>query len=297
MTATWLVVLMLSPVWLMATAMWLWLRAMQRDRRRDPLTTELRRLPGAGLAARAESIGERLNDLMIWSLVAGALAAMLLLSRHLTIGPIAFDIWDACILASLLGFCAWSIRNTLEAMKALRVSRQGLRAELSAAQEIGAVLAGNNWMFHDIQADSFNIDHVVISPAGVFAVETKSRRKPPAGGGGDKVKVFYDGRALTFPGWVETEPIAQAGRQAKWLADYLRKATGESFSVTPVLALPGWWVENSAPISDGMVRAINPKNSKWLFLNPRGAGLDPAAIQRVSFAVEKLVVQESPAVR
>ncbi len=292
MNATWLTLLMLSPLILMVGAMWLWLRAMQRDQRRDPLTTELRRLPGASLAERADSLGERMSDLLIWSLVAGAFATMLLLSRHLTIDAIAFDIWDAGILASLLAFCAWSIRNTLESMKALRTSRQGLRAELSTAQEIGAVLAGNNRMFHDVRAGSFNIDHVVVSPAGVFAVETKSRRKPPAGGGADNVKVFYDGRTLSFPGWVETEPIEQAGRQAKWLADYLRKATGETFSVTPVLALPGWWVENTGPISNGMVRVINPKNSKWLFLTPRGTALNPAAIQRVSFTVEKLVVQE-----
>lgn len=157
------------------------------------------------------------------------------------------------------------------------------------------MLAGNNRMFHDVQAGSFNIDHVVVSPAGVFAVETKSRRKPPAGGGAENVKVRYDGKALAFPGWTESEPIAQAERQARWLAEHLRKATGESFPVTPVLALPGWYVENVARIADGMVRVINPKKSDWLFLNSRGVALDRAAIQRVSFAVEKLVVQESPA--
>ena len=28
-------------------------------------------------------------------------------------------------------------------------------------------------VYHDIQADQFNIDHVVVGPSGVFAVETK----------------------------------------------------------------------------------------------------------------------------
>lgn len=194
-------------------------------------------------------------------------------------------------------YCVVVTYKSMRSMAQLRQNKAGLRAERAAAQEIGAVLAGSNRIFHDVQAGAFNIDHVVVSPAGVFAVETKSRRKPPAGGGADKVKVRYDGKALSFPGWSETEPIAQAERQARWLADYLRKATGESFPVTPVLALPGWFVENTARISEGMVRVINPKKSDWLFLNPRGAGLDPAAIQRASFAVEKLTVQESPAVR
>lgn len=295
MSTTLVVVVMVMPMFALMAAMVAGVWWMRRDQRRDPLTTELLRLPGAGVAAQVDSISEAMLTNLFAAMLAGMAMLLMVLLRRIPSDTIVFDWIDAVTCLPAVLWCAWVTVKTLRSMTRLRRNAAGLRAERAAAQEIGAVLAGNNRLFHDVQAGTFNIDHVVVSPAGVFAVETKSRLKPPAGGGGDKVRVYYDGRALTFPGWVETEPIAQAGRQAKWLADYLRKATGESYSVTPVLALPGWWVENSAPITDGMVRAINPKNSKWLFLNPRGAGLDPAAIQRVSFAVEKLVVQESPA--
>ena len=34
-------------------------------------------------------------------------------------------------------------------------------------------------VFHDVPGDkAFNVDHVVIGPQGVFAVETKGRGKP-----------------------------------------------------------------------------------------------------------------------
>lgn len=283
----------LALVGAMAVGVW-WMR---RDRRRDPLTSELLRLPGASVAAQVDSIGESLFSNFLAALFAGVAILLMVLLRRIRADTIAFDWIDAITCLPVLLYCLWVTYKTLRLMAQLRQNKAGLRAELATAQEIGAVLAGNNRMFHDVQAGTFNIDHVVVSLSGVFAVETKSRRKPPAGGGADKVKVRYDGKALSFPGWSETEPIVQAERQAKWLAAYLRKATGESFPVTPVLALPGWFVENTARISEGMVRVINPKKSDWLFVKPRGAGLDPAAIQRVSFAVEKLVVQEAPAVK
>lgn len=294
MSTAWVVLLLTVPPFALLGAMAAGVWWMRRDQRRDPLTSELLRLPGASVAVQVDSIGESLFSNLVAALLAGVVILLIVLLRRMQADTIAFDWIDAVLCLPTVLYCLWVTYKTLRSMAQLRQNKAGLRAERATAQEIGAVLAGNNRMFHDVQAGTFNIDHVVVSPSGVFAVETKSRRKPPAGGGADKVRVRYDGKALSFPGWSETEPIVQAERQAKWLAAYLRKATGESFPVTPVLALPGWFVENTARISEGMVRVINPRKSGWLFLSPRGAGLDPAAIQRVSFAVEKLVVQESP---
>ena len=33
-------------------------------------------------------------------------------------------------------------------------------------------------VFHDIPGDGFNVDHALIGPAGIFAIETKTRAKP-----------------------------------------------------------------------------------------------------------------------
>lgn len=170
---------------------------------------------------------------------------------------------------------------------------QAIRAEQATAQELSASLAGDNRIIHDAQAKDFNIDHVVITPVGVFAVETKSRLKPPAGQGAEAVKVRYNGKQLEFPTWTETKPIEQAARQARWLSDYLKQSTGEVFPVFAVLALPGWWVEYTGRITDDMVRVINPKKAQWLLLpEKQSARLDSAAIQKAAFQIERLAKVE-----
>jgi hypothetical protein len=57
----------------------------------------------------------------------------------------------------------------------LQLNRIGYDGELATAQELNQLMRHGYYVFHDLQAENFNIDHIVIGPAGVFAVETKSR--------------------------------------------------------------------------------------------------------------------------
>lgn len=284
----------LLPMLFMVVAVFSVKRRLDRDERRDPITTELRLLPAAGVLEQREKLREQFTDRLLQATGLGfVVSAMLLLVRvPENARPMGLVDWTVVLLG--FGFACLLAFRVSKDMPQLRRLRLAARAEQAVAQEIGTVLAGQNRLIHDVRAKDFNIDHVVITPAGVFAVETKSRRKPPAGGGAGAVKVRYDGRKLEFPGWAETEPIAQAERQARWLAQHLKGATGEAVAVTPVLALPGWFVENTARISDGMVRVVNPKGAAWLFLPNRPPVLDPPAIQRIAFQVEKLAVAGEP---
>jgi len=98
-------------------------------------------------------------------------------------------------------------------------------------------------IFHDLPADGFNIDHVAVTPKGVYAVETKGRSKPNMNRGTEDAKVVYYGKTFHFPGWSESSPLEQARYQEIWLARWLISAVGETVAVTPVLALPGWFVD------------------------------------------------------
>jgi nuclease-like protein len=139
-------------------------------------------------------------------------------------------------------------------------------------------------VFHDVQAEGFNIDHVVIGSAGVFAVETKARPKRPHGTGSQGATVTYDGSVLHFPGWQEWEPLEQAKRQAEWLRKWLTSAVGEPVDVKPVLALPGWYVERKGP---GDVIVINPKNATFLAESRGRQELTDQMIQRIAHQLEQ----------
>ena len=140
--------------------------------------------------------------------------------------------------------------------------RDGLKAEQIVGQSLTQLLYSGFYVYHDIPATSlkFNIDHVVVCPSGVFAVETKSRRK---GISGTHHKVSVKNDKLEFSTWTDTKIIEQAKRQTKWLSQELTSSTGEYVAVTPIVALPGYFVERKDKSSVGVLNhkyLSNPKN-------------------------------------
>ncbi|OGS07821.1 MAG: hypothetical protein A2270_01115 [Elusimicrobia bacterium RIFOXYA12_FULL_51_18] len=95
------------------------------------------------------------------------------------------------------------------------------------------------YIIHDIVADNFNIDHVVIGPTGIFCIETKNWTKPTDGEHhaitSDGKRIFRDG----FP--VEKDVIFQATSSAKWLSRLLKQLTGRGFYVQPAVVFLNWF--------------------------------------------------------
>lgn len=268
-------------------------RRMDADQRREAITTELRNLPASSLQKQRDDFVERQVSRLMAAAIIGLSTASLFSARRVSLVAFNWDWLDTVALLTIIGCGLYYGRLMIRELPQGRKLKQAIRAEQATAQELAASLAGDNRIIHDVQAGDFNIDHVVITPAGVFAVETKSRLKPPVGNGSPRVK--YNGKQLEFPGWMETKPIEQAARQAKWLADYLQKATGERFPVFAVLALPGWFIDCSVRTTEQMVRVINPKNSGWLLLpGKQPTRLEPPAIQRATFQIEKLAQAATP---
>ena len=159
--------------------------------------------------------------------------------------------------------------------------RLGYDCELAVGLELNNRMRDGFHVFHDFPADGFNIDHVLIGSTGVFAVETKGRAKSRVVEN-ENWKMEFNGKNLIFPGWAETEPITQAKTQALWLSLWLSKVTGASCRVEPVLAIPGWWIERTAP-SD--VKVFNGKDSS--FLAKGKAVLSTTQIQVIAHQVEQ----------
>ena len=123
----------------------------------------------------------------------------------------------------------------------LRALRQGRDGEKVVGQFLERQRERGYQVFHDVIGDGFNVDHVLIGPAGVLTVETKTRSKPQRG-----ARISFDGERILVAGFEpDRDPIVQSKAQAAWLRRLLAESTGKQFSVRPVILFPGWFIEQS----------------------------------------------------
>jgi len=131
----------------------------------------------------------------------------------------------------------------LRKFKELRAIKRGERGELIVAQAIERDLLPNGYVvFHDVQLKGgkrrFNVDHLLIGPNGIFAIETKNYSKPKRG----EVKVTYDGKHVRWNGVSHKDDEArQAIAVAMAAKDLIFKETGLKVFVKPVLCAVGWF--------------------------------------------------------
>lgn len=183
-----------------------------------------------------------------------------------------------------LGFVTYVIRKLMKAASRMDNLKAGYDAEVAVGQELDQLMRHGAATFHDIPADNFNIDHVVVSGEGVFAVETKGFTKPKQGRGKVDARVVFDGKVLKFPTWTTSEPLEQAERQAAWLAKWLTRAVGSTVQVLPVVALPGWFVERTGR---GDVRVFSGKELAGLLKSHGTQPLSAQDVQRIAYQVEQ----------
>jgi len=151
-------------------------------------------------------------------------------------------------------------------------------------------LKQHGWrIFHDVPCQNngtkFNIDHIAVGPEGVYAIETKTRRKGGARPGFDDHKAYFDGSRLVWPWGEDNHGLEQAERSAMWLAESLKAETGERVFVTPILTLPGWWVESKPSRESRLCRVTNPKGLPK-FLASGSAVLSPKQINDIAAKLE-----------
>lgn len=275
------------PVLVLLAILFGWKYFFDRDRRRSPLNTKIHNTPGEQLRVRLAELDENILMAYMAAVLSGpALLAAWLLTRlrKVDMSAFKFGVGDWIFLTVLVIVVVIAGIRMIRIGKERRKVQQGLSAEIVIAQHLLPLMGKGCLVMNDIPADKFNLDHVVIGPQAVFMVETKSRKKP-AERGKESAKVFYDGQGLKFPNHMETKPIEQARNQARWLSEHLRGAAGEPVKVIPVLALPGWWVENTKTASASDVIVTNGKNPAFMLSANFGANMSESLRNRIAYAL------------
>ena len=190
---------------------------------------------------------------------------------------------------------AWGARYFVKHWRRRQHAMDGLLAERVTGMQLNRLQAQGCIVMHDLPAEGFNIDHIVIAPRGVYAVETKSFRKPKASDGVDNYAVGFDGKRLRFPDFVEVDAVGQAQRQAQWLSKVLRDALGRDVKVIPALALPGWRVDQPEDVwRNSTVKVFSPMRNGSNFMAKEIESLDQATrnLVKETLAVRYPVVQD-----
>lgn len=92
-------------------------------------------------------------------------------------------------------------------VKDIRNKQLGLEGERIVGESLEELRAIGYKVYNDIIGESFNIDHIIIGPAGAFTIETKTYRKRVGGNS----KIAYDGVKIEIDGQrLIGDPIKQA---------------------------------------------------------------------------------------
>jgi hypothetical protein len=218
---------------------------------RSPLKDAPLRVPGQSLNDEREQLVADvvflylLFPIVFWIL---ALIEWVLSVRHALHQP---KLFAACA-AFFTAVAIWRIRRLLPQVRALRQGRDGERVVGQALEELRAQ---GGRVFHDVPADGFNLDHVVVVSQGIFVVETKtwSKRGRNPAISGRAGQLHKDGVPVT------PNPIDQARAEADWLRQMLREWTDQEFPVRGVVVFPGWWIESVDEETKASAWVLNPK--------------------------------------
>lgn len=251
-----------------------------RRRFKTPLIQHLLRPPGESLRLRIDELGEKLmTDVLIlficsmlvgfglWAVFKNALAGGIVLALSLpSFLFFAHRLWQRVCL--------------------LRDCSLGFLGERAVGEELNSLLADGWKVFHDVEFDenpgqkTFNVDHVVVGPGGLFAIETKTRRKRVLAPRDHSPNiVVFDGMALEYPWGREDFGIRDARERSQHLSQWLTKSLQTVCSFRPVLALPGWFVKRTGK-SD--LHVVSGRELGQIFdgLNKRPV-MDPVTVRAI----------------
>ncbi len=216
-----------------------------KDRKkRLPFTQKILRPPGESLRVRLAELDEKTNDRLVQLLLVAysplliaGLAA--LQGVRLGVGAWIFFAVTAIVASTWSGYALWTLLGLR------RRCRLGYEGERHVGEALNQLMLAGYRVFHDFLITdkpgvTRNIDHIVIGTNGVFAVETKTRRKVKAL---DGAKVTMGEGCLEYPWGTDRCGLDQARDNAAWLSDWLSKTSDAPINVGAILALPGWFIE------------------------------------------------------
>jgi Nuclease-related domain len=253
------------------------------NEKKSPLKTKPRRAAGQSVQQELERLEETFMGKGLLAVLTVVLLSLEFMRWYWKMQPSPIGASIVCVPLFI-----YSVYKMLGMRGDIKNLRQGLDGEKIVGEKLENLRAHGYRVFHDLVSGSFNVDHILIGPAGVFAIETKTWSKSK----GDKIE--HNGETLCKNSVeIKPNPIEQVKAEARWLRGLIKELTDINVFVQPVVVFPGWWVE--CRIANPQVLVLNPDQlegilktlpikledkdigfiSKRLELLTRGASLSP----------------------
>ncbi|MCW1887419.1 NERD domain-containing protein [Luteolibacter flavescens] len=276
---------------------WYGLRRMvaeEKRRSRSPFKEKMLRPPGESLRLKIDDLRERLHEQVILLSFAMMFPGLMVFIATGSNWIENLIVWAVVIsIGALAGMLLW--KKICKNRKLLRQYRLGFEGERYVAEKLAGLSPHGFRVYHDFLFDmkaggkqtDFNIDHIVVGPTGVFAIETKTYRQPNGElrDGNVSHRVRSEADALVLPnGRKMRKPLNQVRSAAEDLSKWITGSAVRKVPVFPVLAMPGWFTDETT-IADMLV--LNPqrlvKRLSEFNLHPR---LSAEEVQRIGDRIE-----------
>jgi len=221
--------------------------AKPRREKKSPLKRAPLRNPGESLSAEIDRL--IYEKAVLW-IMAGVMT-LVMAGYEWYRWAVKPPIWQGFQTVFALLVCGIAVWRVTKLRRAISDHALGLRGEKFVGQWLEQLRKEGYEVLHDIPGDGHNIDHVLVGPAGAFAVEAKTISKPAKG----DAKVVFDGESITVNGESpDRDPIIQAKAAARELREIVSETCGRTLDVRGVVLYPGWYT-------------VQPKNSAIWVLN------------------------------
>jgi len=237
-----------------------WMRRTRKTRWPFSREDKLLRGPGERLRRRLIEIDEQ----FIWELLAGVTLPMVAAASAAKAAQVV-GLGNTAILSIGLGSGLAVIG--VSAGRVVRLASQradhllGWFGERVVGEQLQLATVHGWRVFHDVPSATGNVDHIAVGLGGVFAIETKARSKLGRKSSGVDHIAYFDGRDLVWHRTKDNRGLDQAEQNALWVMKWIKDEIGERVHASPILALPGWWLELTPARGTRLCRVVNPK---WL---------------------------------
>jgi hypothetical protein len=212
---------------------------MVKNSKRSPLKDKPLRNPGQSVQREIENL---LHEDAIPSVI---VIGILLISTLLVWVPVIsrtppIYLAIAFTTMSLIGIpiCLYKISYAIKKAQPLKMARDG---ERDIAEYLNELRALGCHVLHDLPGKNFNIDHIIVSKQGVFAVETKTFSKSTEH---DEI-IAFNGKTIKIGNYENTEIIKQAEIERASLKKIIEDCTGKTFHIKSVVTFPGWFIKTT----------------------------------------------------